>query len=194
MLPGVWSSARRAAVVGIVAVALAGIVGLGLLQSSASAAECDPGLFQNPDGSLDVTGYLQCTTPTVSDETVPPGGAVTFSGGGFAPDSLVTVTLFSEPIVLGTTTADDQGNFSITVVLPADVPPGDHHLEASGVDPDGNPLTVTLPLTVASEDVARGGGPLPTTGSDVRATVAIACAVMVLGAAALTAAGRRRRA
>ena len=133
--------------------------------TAGAAATCDPTTFKNADGSFDTAGYLQCASPAVSTDVVVPGGTVIFTGGGFAPNSNVTVTLFSDPIVLGTTTANAQGNFTFEAVIPDDLEPGEHRLEASGVDADGNPLVVVQAITVASPAAAtqtETSAPFPT--------------------------------
>ena len=161
-------------------------------------ADCSIGRFQNPDGSTDLTGYLQCSSPGLSETTVAPGGTITFSGGGFASDSDVKITLFSDPVDLGSTTADASGNFSVEVAIPDGTPAGEHHLEASGLDPDGNPLVVSLSVTVTDSGTTpvaavTPSGALPFTGSDVARTLSIGLAAVVVGGAAVWGARRGRR-
>lgn len=158
---------------------------------ASAAATCDISRFKNPDGSLDSTGYLQCFSPSVSPTTVPPGGSVTFKGGGFKGDSKVQIQLVcgsANPVVVGTTTANSEGNVTVTVVIPANTPPGSCQIEAVGVDPNGNPLTVVLGITVTSTT----SGTLPRTGSNTGEYLGLAIALIALGSAAVWGARRER--
>jgi hypothetical protein len=189
---------RSTSAVFVAVLAVAGLA-LTLLWPSAAgaAATCDPTSFRNPDGSFDTAGYLQCAAPSVSADTVPPGGTVVFKGGGFAPNSTVTVTLHSDPIVLGTTTANDQGNFTFEAVIPDGLDPGEHRLEASGVDPAGNPLVVVQTITVVpaealAAEATQSSGTLPYTGSDVLRYAGLGLGLVVVGGAAVWGTRRTR--
>ena len=87
-------------------------------------------------------------TPTASTTTPVAGAPVTLTGGGFGASTLLTIELHSEPVVLGTTMSDAFGNYSTTVVIPAATTPGAHDLVVSGLDPDGNPRSVSVAITV----------------------------------------------
>jgi hypothetical protein len=52
--------------------------------------------------------------------------------------------------VVGSTTADSSGRFSVTVAIPADAPAGAHHFDAAGPDPSGVITTLSAPVRVAS--------------------------------------------
>lgn len=56
-----------------------------------------------------------------------PGDSTVLTGDGAPAGSLVDVELHSTPIALGSTTAADDGTFSIPVTIPLDIEPGDHH-------------------------------------------------------------------
>src|SRR5690606_19615471 len=51
--------------------------------------------------------------------TVGPGGDVDISGSGFEPETDVTVTLHSTPMLLATVKTNAQGQFTTTVKIPA---------------------------------------------------------------------------
>jgi hypothetical protein len=89
-------------------------------------------------------------TPTVDTTTPVAGGAITVSGGGFAASTPLTIELHSTPVVLATTTSDVFGNYSATVVIPPDTTPGAHELVVSGLDPNGQPRSVSVAITVAA--------------------------------------------
>ncbi len=91
-------------------------------------------------------------TPTVDTTTPVAGGPITVTGGGFMPSTELTVELHSTPVVLGTTTTDIYGNYSATVVIPADTPPGAHQLVVTGLGPDGEPRSVATDITVLAPD------------------------------------------
>jgi hypothetical protein len=81
------------------------------------------------------------------------GARVHFSGSGFDPNSPIGFWLRSDPISLGTGTADAGGGFSTEVTIPV-VEGGEHILVATGTS-GGHPhevqvvLTVDMPVTVA---------------------------------------------
>src|SRR5205823_248377 len=68
---------------------------------------------------------------------------------GFGPGADVTVTLHSTPRVLGHVTADANGHISASLVLPAGVESGDHHLEVAGPGPNGDAVVASASLRLA---------------------------------------------
>ena len=54
-------------------------------------------------------GGSTSTDITISTDTAKPGDTIAVGGRGFSPGESVRVTLFSEPVLLGTTTADQNG-------------------------------------------------------------------------------------
>ena len=99
-------------------------------------------------------------TPTVDTVSPVAGGAITVVGGGFAPSTPLTIELHSTPVVLGTTTSDVFGNYSATVVIPIDTMPGAHELVVSGLDPDGQPRSVSVAITVLASSAGSPAEPL----------------------------------
>ncbi|CAN5662216.1 hypothetical protein BH24ACT4_BH24ACT4_04560 [soil metagenome] len=86
-------------------------------------------------------------TVTVSPTTVAAGGTVTLSGTVTdsptprAPISGQTVSFSVDGQDLGSTTTDADGNFSLQVVIPADLSPGSQTIVANcGPGPDGDIL------------------------------------------------------
>ncbi|GAA4604952.1 hypothetical protein BJY16_005198 [Actinoplanes octamycinicus] len=131
------------------------------------------------------------TTPAGTSNTVAPGGTVTIKGKGYAPFSTVTVTLYSDPLELGTATADAAGEISLTVTIPAGVPVGTHSIVASGVDSNGNALVRRLDVKAAAKDTTTTTKPLPTTGPAVLWLLIAGSAITATGAAARILAARR---
>lgn len=111
------------------------------------------------------------TTPTTKAPSVPPlvvksssvdqGAVVQVSGSGFVPGTTITITLHSVSVVVGTAIADAEGRFSTTVLVPADVPPGPHHLEATGAAQSGGQATLTAQVSVMLPGGKHGGWLLP---------------------------------
>jgi len=183
---------RRSALGAVAAVSILTATFFALSSGFASAATCDVSRFVT-NGKLDVTSYLQCTSPSASPNPVAPGGTVHFTGGGFASSSTVTIELHSTPVVLGTTTTDDDGDFSYDSVIPTDTPTGSHELLAMGVDQNGNQLTDELAITVTTSGTAASGT-LPLTGTNSVQYLGLGLALVALGSAAVWGSRRSRSA
>jgi hypothetical protein len=125
-----------------------------------------------------------------STTTPAPGQSITVVFNGFKPGTEVTITLFSEPVVLGTFVSEPgafgQGVVEATVTIPANTSPGEHRLVASGVGLDGQPRTVTIFITVSGS-----GGGLPVTGGSPLFVLAMGAAVVGVGVALLEFRNRR---
>lgn len=92
---------------------------------------------------------------TLSTDRAAPGGSVTIAGDGFAPDEQLDVELRSDPVQLGTTTADANGAASTTVTIPSDTAPGTHTLALVGA---GHEVAATLLVAGADgADEVTGG-------------------------------------
>jgi titin len=114
-----------------------------------------------------------------------PGQELIMIGSGYAAFSSVTLTVYSDPIVLGTVTTDAQGSFRHAVTVPEGLI-GEHSFVAAGVDPSGNPRALRLDVTVAadSSDENNGGGTdLPVTGAAVMWMFVAGFAVLLVGVA-----------
>lgn len=214
--------------------ALAGAV-LGLAGSvllalpAAAAAPADPyGPTPAPPGTL-----------TTNTNNVGVGGAVIISGNGFGPGATITINVTvvngfrgiqrdSAPamgslLAAGTTqtaaavqgfaaqtvTADANGAFTTSVTL---TQAGTNIITASGLDRNGNPLTLSATVFVTGGSgvggdgsgtgsgsgsgsgggSASGVGGLPNTGADLKLPVILGGALVLLGGGTLVA-GRRRK-
>jgi hypothetical protein len=124
-----------------------------------------------------------------ASSSVAPGKTITVSGTGYAPFSSVAVIIYSEPQLLTTVVTDADGNFTVTVTVPAGLSAGNHTLVASGVDANGVARYVTLPVTVTGAGTAS----LAYTGADVTLP-AIGGLVAVAVGGGLILASRRRSA
>jgi LPXTG-motif cell wall-anchored protein len=116
-----------------------------------------------------------------------PGGPLTASAQGFAPGTEVTFTFNSDPVVLGTATAGDDGVASVQTTWPSNAADGTHTVTASGTDGDG-PFEVSA-STVCG--VSTSGGALPRTGSDSAPLLQIAIALVAAGGILVLAARKR---
>ncbi|WP_433616368.1 fibronectin type III domain-containing protein [Dactylosporangium sp. CA-139114] len=122
--------------------------------------------------------------------TVAPGKRIVVTGRGFAPHSTVTVTVYSTPTVLTTVTADANGDFSVPVTVPADLPAGEHAFVALGTGPDGTAHTLKLALTVQpaaaappATTPAPATGTLPVTGAALSLMLLTGLGLVLTGAA-----------
>lgn len=126
----------------------------------------------------------------LSDTTLTPGEPFTVSGGGFRPNTEVTVTF--DATVLGRVFTRPDGTFSLTVTTPQDASPGRHTVASTGTAPDGSIRRLTSTVTVLGNAAARGR--LPRTGASVLPLAAGGTALIGIGGAAIAAARRRRTA
>lgn len=136
-----------------------------------------------------VAPAMACTTPNwvtpagdPATEPPEPGSDFPIDAGGYEPGSVDLRLDGLDGESLGTAEAGEDGRFSATVELPADLGPGSHQIVATQVAADGSRLWGFAPITVAE---AAGG---ITTG--MLAGLGIALALLSLGAVFLI---RRRR-
>lgn len=125
------------------------------------------GLLMSSDDftlGLEVTGEGNASPDSSGVLTLTPSGGLDVRGSGFVPGSIVDVWLFSEPTFVGTVVVGADGTFSGTLVVPGQLAPGDHTLQANGVSSDG--LTRSLNLGV---EVVANSFELPVTGGTPRA-------------------------
>jgi hypothetical protein len=141
--------------------------------------ELDSAVVPNPDAPATVpTKNGDLTLPAGATSTVAPGKTITVNGTGYAPNTTVTLAIYSTPQVLTTVVTDASGNFTATVTVPAGLEAGNHTLVASGVDPSGNVRYVNLAVTVASTGKAQ----LAYTGADVALPSIVGLLAVSLGA------------
>jgi hypothetical protein len=91
--------------------------------------------------------------PLASNVTllVPAGGAMPVSISGFAAGSEVGLFLFSDPIDLGTLTANASGTGTGTAQIPSTVPAGSHTLQIAGTNPSGKAINLSIGITVTAQ-------------------------------------------
>lgn len=138
-----------------------------------------PATAPEPDGTL--SAPAGASTPDA-------GETITVSGSGFAPNSEVTVVIYSSPQTLGTTVTDQAGAFSTAVTIPAGLS-GAHTITSLGIDPDGEARVLALGVTIAGSTTSTstgdgsGSGGLAVTGAPV-VTILLTGILLIAGGAA----------
>jgi hypothetical protein len=183
-------------------VTVAANIGTGLVTTSepilvtpTAPIDVPDALPSNPDGGL---------SAPPADTTPAPGEQIVISGSGYAPNSLVKVVIYSDPIDLGEVLTDQDGAFSIAVSVPSSLL-GSHTIASIGFDSSGNPFVLTLPVTVTaavsggsgggggSGGSGGGSGGLAITGAPVMAILVLGVVLVAVGVASRYAGTRRRR-
>lgn len=139
---------------------------------------------------------------------VPPGGTVTVTGSACAPGDTVVITLQAdgpaairsaplqaEPVVVATVTADAEGNFSASFVVPADAKLGWYTVTATcGSITRHKRIQVAEADTPATTVPSKPGGNLPKTGSNLNGFGLAGAGLLAVGGLFLLAANKRRTA
>jgi hypothetical protein len=80
--------------------------------------------------------------------------SIRIAGSGFAPNSVATVWLFSDPVKLGEIETDANGGFAELFAINSSIPLGDHTIQINGQHTDGTIRTVVMGVKVMGEDFA----------------------------------------
>jgi hypothetical protein len=134
---------------------------------------------------------------SLSASSVKAGDRITVSASGLKPDATYSVTLHSAPVDLGSGSAGSDGTLTLSGTIPADTPAGAHTITiADAADPGTTLASVPLTVEAASASVSAAPGSLASTGSDSAPWTLGGIALLLLGAAVLSAARltRARRA
>jgi len=136
---------------------------------------------------------------TVSDTTPSPGQTITIQGQTFATGSTATVVLNSDPVTLGSATANAAGQIALQATIPMDTPLGSHTLVATGPAPNGQTLSLSLAIQVvpaqAGGGTGNGGGNLPHTGDSTSLPLAkVGLGLLAVGGVIYSIAAKRRKA
>jgi hypothetical protein len=147
----------------------------------------------------------------VSNSNPQPGSTITGEGEGYGANTKVDLSAKSTFRHLVFAAADNTGDFIQDITIPCDIGPGDHTIFASGVDADGNVLTLSAGINVQNTACVLGaqttattaagaaeqgrGGNLPFTGGAATVLlVTIAAGFIAAGGVAVSVARRRRSA
>ena len=123
-------------------------------------------------GDIDLTLTTECPVPepkptlALAAGSIRAGNDIAISGTGFAPGATIAFELHSDPIALGTLTADADGALQGTLRIPATAPAGAHTLVAlSGTTVIARTaLTVTAAAGTGTGGQAGGSAAAPGTG------------------------------
>jgi hypothetical protein len=153
----------------------------------------------SPTSTSSTTPSSTSTTvagPTVqaNPSTLAAGQSTVVSGKGFPGGSVLSLTMFSNPVTLGTTTADSTGSFQVTVTVPATTAPGTHTLVVATADAARQAQTsLTVTGTTSGTTVTTAPATLSFTGSNLRESTLLAIFLFAAGLAAVSGTRRRRR-
>jgi LPXTG-motif cell wall-anchored protein len=135
---------------------------------------------------------------TVSDTTPSPGQTITIQGQTFAQGATATVVLNSDPVTLGSATANAAGQITLQATIPVDTPLGSHTLVASGPAPTGQMLSLSLAIQVVPAQgggTSTSGGTLPHTGDSTSLPLAkVGLGLLAVGGVIYSIAAKRRKA
>jgi hypothetical protein len=176
----------------------------------------DPTMFDGPVMPLavmdvpaptdqDLAGAAALTSPAPG-ATVTAGSTITVSGSGFAGRVPVKVWIMSTPIQLTPPfITGDDGAFSISVTLPADLTLGTHHIVVGANDPDGNVAylasavnvvapAVAAPTSTTTTSTTSGttASTLAVTGSSLTFVMLLGLGLLASGTGLVAATGRKR--
>jgi LPXTG-motif cell wall-anchored protein len=165
-------------------------------------------------GAAPTTTYPPVTTPPTTqiviiprggdDNIIEAGEPVQFVSDGYAPGTVVTLTILIdlnhdgvlEEVVL-TATADENGEAVFDWQIPAGVDSGDYNVEFEGLDGETGEVRTSRgsihieALGAFVPGDGSGGGPLPYTGSNSATLVRIAVVLLLAGGISVVAVRRR---
>lgn len=75
---------------------------------------------------------------------------------GWAPKSVVTLSICSQPLTIGNFPTDDAGNLSLDFSLPTGLGPGYHLIKLSGLNRYGESLTIEKIVYLAGDETVLG--------------------------------------
>lgn len=79
------------------------------------------------------------------------GAGVDASFEGLLPGANVEGWMYSTPVRLGAVSANDAGRVQHRFVVPSGLEPGNHRLVFSATDPEGEPMVMTLGVTIEDD-------------------------------------------
>ena len=111
-------------------------------------------------------------------------GTGSVSGGGFLPETVASVWLFSDPTLLGTVTVAEDGSFTAEFLVDSQfIPAGEHTLQVQGVGEDGYIKAANLGVLVQEPAVATtasSAGTLLWWGLGALLVLAVAVAIVMI--------------
>lgn len=138
-------------------------------------------MIVGPDFSAEISTVDVDGSPLEVDDqgkvVLQSGTVLNVKVSGFAPNSTITLWLFSSPVSLGEFTVDSSGELDISVVIPESVTLGDHTVQLNGVSANGELRTLNVSVIVTAEGNALERNLMPTI---LAAMAAIALAGLVI--------------
>jgi len=155
---------------------------------AATPAPTTPAPAPSAVGSTDPAANTPGTGSTSTTATATPGAKITKVFTGFQPYEVVTLVLHSDPVVLGTFTADADGVVTAEFTLPAGTELGTHHLVLDG--DMGTHYSEEFVVTGTAATVSDSES-LAYTGASVGLPLALGAGLLVAGGGALVVTRRR---
>jgi len=131
------------------------LLGLGMVVAPFATTVADAKTGCTPRGKHNHYPPGQCKMD-VSNTNPSPGETITVGGEGYASNSTQDIGIQSAPRHLVNAQADANGDFSQDVTIPCDLAAGDHTITATGVNPDGSPLTLSAGVNVKNAACVLG--------------------------------------
>ncbi len=151
-----------------------------------------------PSANAAVPPYPAGCTMSLSSVTAVVGSQLTVTASGYPAGAVVTFTLHSDPVVLGSATANASGVATLVFTLPLGTTPGLHTISANGVPVGECDPLLSTDLMVDAANVASttpptttGTGTLPRTGTNSAELFQLALLLIVVGGL-ITLATRKR--
>ncbi len=165
------------------------------LAPAASAQQSNPRSPCSPGGPAANNYPPQACGLRLGQSQARRGETVSVGGDGFRPGSNVRIEFRSQPVELKTVTADANGSFDTSIVIPMTASFGEHTIAALGTNPTppGGARELTGRITIVPPAAAGGGGTLPRTGLGSALPLALGgVGLLGIGTVAVVAARRRR--
>jgi Glycine rich protein len=113
--------------------------------STTTTVPSTPTTTPGQSGTTPTGGY---GTEEATSLTTTESGSVTITGRNWKPGTMVGVTVYSDPVELGSVLADSSGAISQAFVLPSSISAGRHTVRLTGFAASGVAASVDLALTV----------------------------------------------
>ena len=147
-----------------------------------------PTTVQGVEANTPGVGPVASSAAT-TDTTPAPGQKVVKVFKGFQPFEVVTLTMHSTPVALGTFEADANGVVTVEFTVPAGAAAGTHTLVLSGDAGTYFQEAITVAAGTAVTEASSNG--LAYTGADVAVPLALGGGLLALGGGALVVSRRR---
>ena len=134
-------------------------------------------------------------TGTPSKSSVAPGEVLQLGAeAGFKAEASLTIVMNSDPVTLGSISANASGGFTTTVSIPSNATAGSHTIEVAGANNNNGIHRLTYAITVtgssgtdtsaqtgATASPTGTGANLPNTGGEIAVIVMVAAGLIVVG-------------